>query len=126
MKTTNKWRTGLQILLATSLCGSVFQVGSCLSSLGRNFNPCGTVLTCDPAEFDLLTMDPLEPDYNYNPTCVIPGLLNCTTPIVGDPGGAATTGTTTTGTTTTTTTGTGRTGTTTGGSRGNLGGGSFF
>ena len=124
MKTTTKWRTGRQILLATSLCGSVFQIGSCLSALARNFNPCGTILTCDPAEFDLLTIDPLEPDYDFNPTCVIPGLFNCTPPIsVG--GATSSTDTTTTSglTSTTTTTSTNRTNTT--GTRGQLQSGFF-
>lgn len=116
MKTTTKWRTGLQILLATSLCGSIFQVGSCLSSLGRNFNPCGTILTCDPAEFDLMTMDPLQPNYDYNPTCVVPGLFNCTTPITGFPGAGTDDDTFELPTTTTTTT-------TTGGNRGSFGSG---
>ncbi len=116
MKTNTKWRTGLQVFLAIGLCGSAFQVGGCLAALGRSFNPCGTVLNCDPAEFDLITSDPLEPDYDFNPTCVIPGLFNCETPItVGTtPTGQTGTGTTTLGTTTTTTTGTtGRGGTTT-------------
>lgn len=129
MKNLLRWRTGLQIVLAGSLCGTMFQAG-CLGALGRNFNPCGTILACDPAEFDLLTIDPLEPDYEFNPTCVLPGLFNCSTPIsllggTGDNTGTGGTGLTGGGaTTTTTTTNTTNRGTTTGrtGNTGNTGG----
>ncbi len=99
MKTTSMRRIGFQILLASSVCLGCLRAGGCLSALGQNFNPCGSILTCDPAEFDLMTMDPTQPNWEYNPTCVIPGLFNCGTPITGLPGAATTTGTTGGGTT---------------------------
>jgi hypothetical protein len=122
MKTNSVRRIGLQILLTSAVCGATYGVTGCLSSAATNFNPCGTILTCDPAEWDLMLMDPTQPNYDYNPTCAIPGLLNCDTPITGL-GGVATTGTTNTNTNTTT----GNRGGTTTGNRGgntnNLAGG---
>ena len=119
MKTNSVRRIGLQILLASSVCGASFGMTGCLSSAVQNFNPCGTVLNCDPAEWDLMQMDPLQPNYDYNPTCPIPGLLNCTDPISGLAG--ATTGTgTNTANTATNSTPRGNTGNT--GTRGNIGG----
>jgi hypothetical protein len=100
MQTNSVRRIGLQVVLASSVCGATFQLTGCLSSAAQNFNPCGTVLNCDPAEWDLMLMDPLEPNYDYNPTCPIPGLFNCEDPISGL-AGAATTTTGTTGNTNT-------------------------
>jgi hypothetical protein len=117
MKTNSVRRIGLQILLASSVCGASFGVTGCLSSAVQNFNPCGTVLTCDPAEWDLMLMDPLEPNYDYNPTCPIPGLLNCEDSLSG---GGTVTDTGTTGNTSTTSSTRGSTNSTS--TRGNTGG----
>lgn len=96
MKTNSVRRIGLQILLASSVCGATFGFTGCLSAAAQNFNPCGTILECDPAEWDLMLMDPLTPNYDYNPTCPIPGLLNCEDPISGLTGATTGTGTSTT------------------------------
>ncbi|MEP0842783.1 MAG: hypothetical protein HRF43_08735 [Phycisphaerae bacterium] len=109
MSTNTKWRMMLQSSLAVCACGTTFQVAGCLSQLGQNFNPCGTVLNCDPTDFDALFLD--APDFEFNPTCTIPTLWNCGGPISNVTGANAAAGTGTTGTTTTTTTTTGTTGT---------------
>ena len=43
----------------------------CAGRVARNFNPCGTILDCDPVEYDLM-MNPF-PDWSLDPTCTIPG-----------------------------------------------------
>jgi hypothetical protein len=107
MKTNSIRRIGIQIVLTSSVCGATYGLTGCLSSVATNFNPCGTVLTCDPAEWDLMLMDPTEPNYDYNPTCSIPGLLNCDTPITGVAGAADATTTTSNTSTTSSTRGSG-------------------
>lgn len=102
MNTTKMRRLAIQATLAASVCGTTFQIAGCLSQVGQNFNPCGTVLNCDPTEWDAMFLD--VPDFNYNPTCTIPTLFNCETPISGATGANADPGTGTTGTTTTGTT----------------------
>lgn len=77
MTTASKWRTWLQVVLASGLLGVTFGFGGCASAMYQNFNPCGTILNCDNAEFDLLHMDASQPNYEYNPTCVLPALVNC-------------------------------------------------
>jgi hypothetical protein len=77
MKTNSMRRIGLHLLLTSSVCGATYGVTGCLSAAATSFNPCGTVLNCDPAEWDTLRMGSL-PNYDYNPTCVVPGLgVNC-------------------------------------------------
>ncbi len=53
---------------------------SALSGVVRNVNPCGTLLNCDPVEWDLLFID--WPDWDEDPSCVIPGF--CGEPAVGE------------------------------------------
>jgi hypothetical protein len=102
MKMTAKRLIGIQIALATVLGGATLH-GGCAGALVDNFNPCLTILNCNPAEFDLIGTQPWEPDYSYNPTCTLPALLNCTTSVMT---GGTQTGTAT-GTTTNTNTGLG-------------------
>ena len=112
MRRWNKWQAGLRIMLASSLMGTVFQAG-CLGKLASNVNPCGTILDCDPVEWDLMFHD--YPDWGIDPTCTIPGLCGGNWPPSSTGGTGTTGGATTTTTTTPTTTGTTTTGTTTGG-----------
>lgn len=58
---------------------------NCLGKVVRNVNPCGTVLNCDPIEYDLLWAD--FPDFERDPTCTIPGLCGGVFPY--DPGDGA-------------------------------------
>ena len=122
MQTKNVRRIGLQLLLASSVCGATYSATGCLSAAATNFNPCGTVLNCDPAEFDLLTIDPTQPNYDFNPTCAIPGLFNCSTPITGVPGAASAA----TSSTSNTNTNTGNRGGTNTGNRGGNNTGNLF
>lgn len=123
MKTNNVRRIALQLVLASSVCGASYSVTGCLSSAASNFNPCGTVLTCDPAEWDLMRMDSSQPNYDYNPTCAIPGLFNCSDPITGIGGNASTTGTGTSNTNSSSNRSSGTTNSTRGSSNNNLLGG---
>ncbi|HSW44035.1 MAG TPA: hypothetical protein VLM89_00515 [Phycisphaerae bacterium] len=92
----------LTLTLTAAMTGPMVQLG-CVEKLSKNFNPCGTILNCDPAEYDLMIYD--YPDWRLDPTCTIPGQCGGVFPF-------NTTGSGTTPTTTTTTT---TTGTTTGG-----------
>lgn len=64
-----------QVLLASAFLGTMFQPGAgCLNKVAKNFNPCGTLLVCDPLEYDLMWYDLDDfPDYSVDPTCTIPG-----------------------------------------------------
>jgi hypothetical protein len=126
MKRRNFWQAGLQVMLASSLAGTTFQAG-CLGTIARNFNPCGTVLDCDPVEWDF--MFHAFPDWDIDPTCTIPGLCGGQWPPQTGSGGAVNggggqTGTQTGGTTGGVNTGTGGFGTGTGGFGTGLTGGS--
>ncbi|UCD29544.1 MAG: hypothetical protein JSV03_03420, partial [Planctomycetota bacterium] len=66
----SKWQAGMRIMLAVLFVGTTFQAG-CLSNILRNVNPCGTIIDCDPLEFDLLLTD--YPDWDKDPTCTVPG-----------------------------------------------------
>ena len=116
MKTKYRfWQLALRLAMYTSLVGTMGVVG-CLSKVGRNVNPCGTILNCNPAEWDWMMHNGDYPNYDVDPTCVIPGQCGSTWPPTttgGIGGGTTTTGGTTTGGTTTGGTTTG--GTTTGG-----------
>ena len=104
----NRFYRWFQITMATAVLGTAFQpLTGCAGKVLRNVNPCGTILNCDPLEYDLAFQENY-PDWDADMTCTIPGLCG-TTPDPGGVGGIGTIGTTgTTGTTTTgTTTGTG-------------------
>ncbi len=116
MKIKNRfWKLALHLAMYTSLV-STMSVTGCLSKAARNINPCGTILNCNPTEWDWMFHNGDYPDYNADPTCVIPGQCGTWPPTEpGQLGGGGST-TTTTGTTTTGTT-------TTGGYTGGYGGG---
>ena len=83
--------------------GTVLQ-GSCLTTAMRQFNPCGTIIDCNPLEYDYLVYGLPEnaPDWDLDPTCTIPGFCGGTPFPFGGGGGGGTTpaaGGTTTGTT---------------------------
>lgn len=100
MRRTRKWEAAVALLLAGALTGSVGQLG-CIQKITHNFNPCGTILNCDAAEYDLMMND--FPDWNLDPTCTIPGQCGGVFPFNTGTTTTTTTGTTTTGTTSTTT-----------------------
>jgi len=77
MRTQTKW---LPILLTSTLLGSAFQPGlGCLGRVARNVNPCGTILVCDPLEYDLLFNNENDwPNWDVDPTCTIPGFCGNT------------------------------------------------
>ena len=66
----------------------------------NNYNPCGTILNCDPVEYDLMMND--WPDWSLDPTCTIPGQCGGVFPY--NTTGDTTTTTNTTNTTNTSTT----------------------
>ena len=84
VKRLNRWQVGLRILLALAMGGTLVQLDlGCLGTIAKNVNPCGTILNCDPVEYDLLFAD--YPDWDTDPTCTIPGF--CGGPFPGTPGG---------------------------------------
>jgi len=105
MKRHKFWKMALRLAMFTSLVSTMSAVG-CLNKVGRNINPCGTILNCNPAEWDWMMHNGDFPDFNIDPTCVIPGQCGFqwppTTPggtgtNTGGTGGGTTTGGTTTG-----------------------------
>jgi len=67
-----KWQLGLALLVTATLTGPMGQFG-CITAMAKNFNPCGTILNCDPYEWDIMMMDGNFPDWDLDPTCTIPG-----------------------------------------------------
>ena len=66
-------RTAARAAVAIGLGSCLFQA-TCLGTaekLRNNVNPCGTILNCDPLEYDLMFTD--FPDWEVDPTCTIPG-----------------------------------------------------
>ena len=87
--------------MASSMMGTVFEL-SCINRLsgiggriGKNINPCGTIIDCDPVEWDLMFNS--YPDWNLDPTCTIPGLCGGDWPPSSANQGGTTTGGATTG-----------------------------
>lgn len=62
--------------MATILSGTAFQFGGCGNAVGflRDFNPCGSVLACDPVTFRFLTSGYQGPgvDVEVDPSCTFP------------------------------------------------------
>ncbi|QOJ13509.1 MAG: hypothetical protein HRU75_02130 [Planctomycetia bacterium] len=58
--------------------GAMMQVGSCsfsgLTNFVSNFNPCGSILACDPLEYRFLTSGYQGPGFNpaVDPACSFP------------------------------------------------------
>lgn len=71
MRRQRKWWM-MWVLLAAPLVGTAWADLGCISKVARNVNPCGTILNCDPIEYDLLMHN--YPDWSLDPTCTIPGL----------------------------------------------------
>lgn len=96
MNRLNRW---FQVVAASLFMGSVFSFPGegCASTVLHNVNPCGTILNCDPVEYDNALNDHF-PDYSKDPTCTIPGFCGGTPfpatggPIIGAPGSDAGTG----------------------------------
>ena len=89
MERLKKQQAVLRVLLALSTMGATaysVSVGGCLQTAARNINPCGTIVDCDPIEWDLMFHD--FPDYDTDPTCVIPGLCGNQWPPTGTNTGA--------------------------------------
>jgi len=101
MRQWRKWQLGLWLLVAAAFLGSMSQLG-CITAMAKNFNPCGTILVCDPYEWDLMMLGDNYPDWDLDPTCTVPGGCGNGVFPYGGEGGVtepADTTTTTTGTT---------------------------
>lgn len=86
-----------RVVLAALVVSASMLLGVTCEGIGQklvhNVNPCGTVLNCDPVEYDLLTTD--YPDFDKDPTCTIPGQCGTVWPPT-DASGLGGAGTTTT------------------------------
>lgn len=98
MKLINKLQAGLRIAMAILFVGTTFQAG-CLGTIARNVNPCGTIIDCNPTEWDYLFTE--IPDFEVDPTCTVPGYCGSSQGPLPFPAGGGTV-TDTTGDTTTT------------------------
>jgi hypothetical protein len=80
-------RNAFLLTVLTALAGTLFQLGGCdLGELGKyiaNINPCGTILNCNPVEYQFIKSDYSGPgaDPNIDPTCTFPPYC----PAAGDP-----------------------------------------
>ena len=89
MTRPKKLETAIRALIGIAAAGALFGA-SCAGvseKLVKNVNPCGTILNCDPVEYDLLFAD--YPDWDVDPTCTIPSLCGGTFPYRPGAGGAA-------------------------------------
>jgi hypothetical protein len=73
MSNFSTWRKRIQVaLLATG--GAIYQVpgAGCAQKVARNVNPCGTILVCEPIEYEYAVgnFDPFEPDFEACPISV--------------------------------------------------------
>lgn len=83
----NRFYRWFQVVAASALMGGVYGVEGCASAVLHNVNPCGTILNCDPIEYDNALNDHF-PDYSKDPTCTIPGFCGGTPfPGTGGAGG---------------------------------------
>ncbi|MBL8880428.1 MAG: hypothetical protein JNG88_15045 [Phycisphaerales bacterium] len=70
----------IKILATMVSAGVAFQTATCqpraLVNFGRNFNPCGTILNCDPVEYNFLTSGYQGPGVDLDTTlfCTFPPL----------------------------------------------------
>lgn len=81
--TFSNWHQRLLTAAFVAATGSVMAF-SCTGfgeKIVNNVNPCGTILNCDPVEYELLTTD--FPDYDLDPTCTIPGQCDGAWPYSG-------------------------------------------
>ena len=90
----HRTRKALMTFAMTATFGTCLQLGGC--SLGsafdaiKSFNPCGTILTCDPAEYEFIRsgIDELGASPNDDPYCVTPPFCSAEQdPIFGGVGG---------------------------------------
>jgi len=72
MRQYRQWQLGLWLLVAAAFLGSMGQLG-CVTAMAKSFNPCGTILACDPYEWDLMMLNGNFPDWDLDPTCTVPG-----------------------------------------------------
>ena len=68
-----------RVAALTVIAGTAFQLGGCFSgasNLLRDFNPCGTILNCDPNTYRLAASGYEGPgaDPDVDPFCTWPGL----------------------------------------------------
>lgn len=83
---TRKHRS-VKLMIATLSTGMLFQVGGCLSTVGSavlDFNPCTTVLNCDPLTFEFVTSGYEGPgvDFDVDPACTFPPFCTTNDPFV--------------------------------------------
>jgi hypothetical protein len=77
MDRQNNWRTRLRVALLVGLAssylvpsfGCVDRLVGVTGTLSRQFNPCGTILVCDPLEWEYAVgnVDPFNPDFEECP-----------------------------------------------------------
>ena len=96
MKRMKKLEKIFRITFAIVFLGTVCQL-NCLGTVARQINPCGTIIACDPLEYDYLVYDLPDnaPDWNLDPTCTLPGFCGYSPFPFGTTGTGTTTGTTT-------------------------------
>lgn len=77
MDRQRKWQKRMRVASLVTLAaaysmpgfGCIENVTGVVNTLGRNFNPCGTILVCDPMEWEyaVQNVDPYNPDYEECP-----------------------------------------------------------
>ena len=73
-------RRVLGLMMSLAAGGTCLQVGGCslagLRNFATSFNPCGTILACDPAQYRFIMADITEPGVqpSIDPFCTWPPL----------------------------------------------------
>ncbi len=67
----------LRVASLVAIAGTCFQAGGCLGDVGsfvNNFNPCGTLLYCDPVQYRFVSSGYQGPgvDPDVDPSCTYP------------------------------------------------------
>ena len=82
----NAYRRLLHVAVSLAVSGTLFQIGGCDLSTAfgfiRDYNPCGTILVCDPVSYRFLTSGYEGPgvDPTIDPACTYPPYCNRMTP----------------------------------------------
>ena len=74
MHSRNNWLTRFRILLMFLLCGHMLQGLGCIANAAKWYNPCGTILVCEPLEWEYAVgnLDPYNPNFEECPLSVNP------------------------------------------------------
>ncbi len=69
MKCSGRMQAVMGVLAAGSM---LWAIGGTCHDVATYVNPCGTILNCDPVQWELAIANTEYPDWSMDPTCSIP------------------------------------------------------